>query len=61
MQGVTREDVMKAEETLQAADTDDTPSTDSQSDNGSSQVSLDVRCRDCLHANGLLLYHERKY
>ena len=52
---------MKAEETLQAADTDDTPSTDSQSDNGSSQVSLDVRCRDSLHANGLLLYHERKY
>ena len=52
MKGVTREDLVRAEEALQAANTDDTASTDSRSDNGSSIASSDVtdvrrRCPRC--------------
>jgi len=42
MQGVTREDLVRAEEALQAANTDDTVSSDSRSENGSSVTSFDV-------------------
>jgi len=42
VKGVTREDLVRAEEALQAANTDDTVSSDSRSENGSTVTSLDV-------------------